>query len=291
MQCITDQARDDEDQDGPDFKEAPPQGAAPGVFQVLCRERSLDDVLVGAPIPDSDNGRCDQYAEPGEIRVCVRSPEGEVLGVLAAYRLQLAPAAQLIEADYGNKKGTDQQNNGLDSISIDYCTETAEDGVDSSERDRQQGANPEGVEEDGVGNLPAKLGQEYIEDDAARIDCDRDFGEDISHERDDGQYPSRGGVESSFEEFWHCEDLRTVVEGDEYPGEEHYTPCVELPMGHRHSARSALAGQSYDVLRADIRGKNRSSDNEPWHVSACEEIISRRLLPLPHYPEGNSHYE
>jgi len=103
-----DHAGDEEDQDRPDLQQAAKHRTAPGGGEVLGGERPLDDVLVGAPVPEADDGGGDENAEPGEARVRKRAPQGEVIGVGFAESDQFAPAAEFGEADGGDDERADR---------------------------------------------------------------------------------------------------------------------------------------------------------------------------------------
>ena len=68
-QGIADQAWNDEQIDGEQLQERGEDAAAARDRLVGRAQRALHDVLVGAPVPQPDDGRAEQHAEPREVAV------------------------------------------------------------------------------------------------------------------------------------------------------------------------------------------------------------------------------
>ena len=66
---VADQAGNDEEIDWKQFQERGKNAAAARDGLVRSAESTLDNVLVRAPIPQADDGRAEEHAEPGEIVV------------------------------------------------------------------------------------------------------------------------------------------------------------------------------------------------------------------------------
>ena len=64
--AIADQAGDDEQVHREQLQECREDAALAGDGLVGSAQRALDDVLVGAPIPEADDGRAEEHAQPRE---------------------------------------------------------------------------------------------------------------------------------------------------------------------------------------------------------------------------------
>jgi len=123
------------------FEEAGEDGSAAGLGDVAGAQGTLDDELVGAPIPDADDGGAEEDAGPGEVGVGERSPEADV--IFADDVDHFAPAAELVQADEGDGDGAADEDEGLEQVGIEDGAQAAEDGVDAGDDDDDDGAGPE----------------------------------------------------------------------------------------------------------------------------------------------------
>src|SRR5262249_2571921 len=55
---------------------------------------------------------------------------------------------------------------------------------------------------------------------------------------------------------------------------------MQLIVRHGDAVGRARAGQTHDVLRADVRGKDRSPDQKPRQMAAGEKVVLRGILLL-----------
>ena len=94
----------------------------------------------------------------------------------------------------------------------------------------------------------------------------------------------RNALERTVDQMMHREDTTAEVEGDEHPPQEKRQPGVQLVEPHGHAGAGAGPSQADDVLRSDIGGEDRGSDDEPARVPAGQEIVLRGLLLLPEHP-------
>ena len=131
MKSPADEARDEENRNRPDFQKAPPKRPAPGITQTFRGEGPLDNVLIRAPVPDSDDWRGDQDSKPRKVRVRKRAPKRELLFIRPTSFLKLAPAPQLFETDVSDAGGAKKKEPRLSDLSINDRTEPAEDRVDT----------------------------------------------------------------------------------------------------------------------------------------------------------------
>ena len=100
-----DHAGDDEDEDGQQLEAGGEDGAAPGLRLVGRAERALDDVLVRAPVPEADDRRAEEHAQPRVVAVEV---PGDAAGFLHrlprpfdAGRHQRLPQVEHLRPEHG----------------------------------------------------------------------------------------------------------------------------------------------------------------------------------------------
>ena len=297
-----DHAGDDEEEDGQQLEEARGDRPPPGLAFVRRPEHALDDVLVGAPVPQADDGRAEEHADPGIIVVEVpghpaglldrgprpmdsRRDEGlpEVEHLPADDPPELAPAAEGLQAEVCHQGRADDEDERLDGFGVGDGLEPAHDRVEPGDEDDQNRADPEAVEAHEV-----ELGQEDAENDAAGEDADGHLGQDVGHERDEREdRPGRRG-EAPLQELGHGEDLRAHVERHHDPAEDEQAPGVELVMGHGHAVGRAGPGQADEVLGPDVRGENGGADDEPAEVASGQEVVRRGPLLLAHDLPGQA---
>ena len=286
-----DHARDDEDEDRQQLEEGREDGAATGLRLVGRAERALHDVLVGAPVPEADDRRAEQHAQPRVVAVEVprdaagflhRRPRAfeagrhqrlpQVEHLRPEHRPQLAPAAEDVETVDGQHQRADHEDQRLDRFGVGDGAHPAEHRVDAGQDDDQHRPDPEAVQHDAA-ELQLHAGQQRAEDDAAREDADRDLGDHVGDQRDQRQDPARRRREAPLEELRHRVDARPDVERHQHPAEHQQAPRVQLVVRERDAAGGAGAGQADEVLRADVGGEDRRADHEPAEVAAGQEVV------------------
>ena len=62
---------------------------------------------------------------------------------------------------------------------------------------------------------------------------------------------------------------------------------MQLVVGHRHAALGPRPGQADQVLRADVRGEDRGSHDQPPDMAAGQEVVRRGVLPLEDGPPSD----
>ena len=143
-----DHARHQEDEHRRQLEEAGEDGAAPGFLLVFAGEHALDDVLVGAPIPEADDGRAGQNRQPGPVGIVDGADEMDIVadgrerGMPAVNQTAVAQDAQphVKDAD-----GTKDQHRRLKHGGIHDHAHAAEDGVKAGGEGQSQGDGPEDV--------------------------------------------------------------------------------------------------------------------------------------------------
>src|SRR6266581_8548807 len=301
---VTDRARDQKKIDGEKLEEGGKNAAAARDGLIGSAEGALHDVLVGAPIPEPNDGRAEEHAEPGEIAVEIpsfphdlacgvglhdRGPSAldaggnqrlpEIEHVRAAPVAELTPSAETNQAVAGQERGAGDQNSDLDRIVVGHGAHAAQGCVEPGEHDNEHGADPEAVD-GGAADVQAQLGKESAEDHAAGEDPNRDFGNHKGDERNDRKDVTRMHAEAALQEFGHGEDHGAHVEGYEDPGQNQEAPGVQFVVGHGHAAGRAGTRKADDVFGSDIGSENGSADDPPTEIAPGEEIVGGGVLSL-----------
>ena len=219
-QRVADQAGNDEQVNREQLQERGEDAALARDLFVRRAERALDDVLVGAPIPQADDRRADGHAQPGEIAVEIprlldhvaggieflhRRPRGHLPAGTSGFqrlnmsepqmRLEFVPAAQLDEAVNGQQGRAGDQDDNLNGVVVGHGAHAAEHGVkpgQHDDRDRSRSRSCRG----GRAQVQPQLRQQGAEHHAAGEDADGDLGDDEGEQRGDGKHVARVGAES-----------------------------------------------------------------------------------------------
>ena len=84
---------------------------------VLGGEHPLDNDLVGAPVPDAQDGRAKENSCPGKFRIARWFDHVEI--VRRQSGAETCESSDLMQTDEGKDDGADDQNDGLNQIGID----------------------------------------------------------------------------------------------------------------------------------------------------------------------------
>src|SRR6266849_7474209 len=106
-----DDAGQDEHEDREDLQEAGKNGSCLGVALVARGEHALHDDLVGAPIPNAENGRAEKDAGPRKVRIGDGFDHVEV--VRRDHSPEVFEAADAAQADDGKCDGSGDEDQGL----------------------------------------------------------------------------------------------------------------------------------------------------------------------------------
>ncbi len=290
-----DHARDDEDEDRQQLEERGEDGPAPRLTLVGRAERALNDVLIGAPVPQPDDRRAQQhsgprivlvevprhaagflYGRPGGLHAGRRHglPEVEELG--PKRRAQLSPAAQLAQAEEREQQRPQHEHGGLNGLGIGDGPHAADHGVEARQQHERDRSDPEAVEDDAA-DLDLHVRKQRAEHDAAGEDPHRDLGQHVGNERDHRQDESGRRREAALEEFGHRVDAGAQIERRHHPAEHQQAPRVQLVVREGDAAGRAGASQPDQVLRADVRREDGGANDHPAEVAAGEEVVVRRV--------------
>src|SRR5690606_27950110 len=157
---------------------------------------TLDNVLVGTPVPQTNNGRAEQHAKPGIVvvevprhppRLAYRRPgrlhtlgyhgfpEVEHFGT--ADLAQLIPAAQGLKTEDGDHERSNNQDHSLQGLCICYRPETSDDSIDTGQQYNQDGAKPEAVQAEEV-----HIGKQHAEYNPTGENTYRDLRQHIGNQ-------------------------------------------------------------------------------------------------------------
>jgi len=276
-----DHAGDDEDEHWQELEEGGADRPPASLSLIRSAEDTLDNVLVGTPVPQTHDRGAEEHAEPGVVVVEIpghppgladRRPRAldarrdhglpEVEHLRADDLAEFGPAAQGLEPEDRHQDRAEDQDDRLEGLRVGDGAEAAQDGVQAGEDDHEDRADPEAVEVQGP-EVQVQLGQQGAEDHSAGEDADRDLGQDVRDQRDQGEHPAAGVAEPLLQELRHREHAGPHVERHEPPRQNQQAPGVQFVVRHRDAVRAAGTRQSDEVFRADVAGKNRRADDEP----------------------------
>src|SRR5207245_7195057 len=194
-----------------------------------------NDDLVGAPIPDAENGSAEEDAGPRELRVRGGLDHVEVAG--RNHGAEVLEAADTMEADDGQSHGAGDENQGLDGIGVDDRSKAAGDGVDA------------GGDDEDHGSLPERPSRDALEDHAGGIELHGNFGKDVGNDGDGGEVHGALAAEAALEKFGHGEDVGPQIERNEDPAEDQKNQAGQpLEVADREAGRGARAGKADEML-------------------------------------------
>ena len=164
-------------------------------------------------------------------------------------------------------ESTDNKNRCLDGRHGHHALHTAKDGEDCCDGDKAEGAPPEGQAD------------EILKEDTTREGCHRDLGQDVSYECDDREPRTCALGVAELQEVGHRDDLahlvvKKLIERHEQPAEDEDHPTLHLPVGHTHTVLCTGTGETHEVLRADVGGKDSHTDYIPG-LALAEQIVLR----------------
>ncbi len=218
-----DHPRNDENEHRQQLQERGEKTAAARLALIGGAKRALHDVLVRAPVPQADNRRAEQHAQPREIAVEIpgdavlldhrrpralhalgnqRLPQVEHVGAenLAKFR----PAAHVNEPENGDQQRTDDQHHRLQRLRVGHRAQPPQHRVQAGQQNHRHRAHPEAVER-GEADVEPHLRQQGGEDDPAREDAHRDLCQHIGHKRDHRQHVARRFPKAFLEKLRHGE--------------------------------------------------------------------------------------
>lgn len=270
------------------------------VLTLGLAQHPLHDVLVGAPIPETDDGGTDEHHEAGILMIhrIAFLPVEHMGGAIAVVQLAAvghhvrpslrdAAVAQGGQAEEQHEERADDQDRRLNGRHGHHALHATEDGEHCRDKDQAQGTVPEGN------------AQQILKEDTTGESRDADLGQHISHQRDDAQPRTSGLGVAELQKLRHRDDaaqliVEQLIERHEEPAEDEDHPALHLPMGHAHTVLCSGTGQTNEVLRADVGGKDSSTDHPPGLTLTKEVVLtvgSLHFLLVFHDAQvhGNSH--
>ena len=229
--------RNQEEEHGQQLQIGSEDGTATALLLVLTRENTLDDILVGTPVPETDNSRTDQGTKPRILRVAVRTHQVNhsaggtlVVGLHVAELKHLVPAAQGFHSQHQDNQRAEEQDWSLKHRGVEHALHTSEDSVYSGDEHKTDSGNPEEVD------TPELLYTEYLlEHKSAGIDGNGHLRQHIADQRDNAEDGAALCVVAALQELRHRIYHTACVERYEYPSENQNHPSLNLPVGHCHT--------------------------------------------------------
>ncbi len=120
MESEGDHTGNEEEEYGQKFEIGTEDSASAAFFLILAREYTLNDELVGTPIPEADHGRADEGAEPRILGVAVVADKvchGVAIFIYLHRRADthhLIPTAEFLEAEHKDDKRAEEKNGCLE---------------------------------------------------------------------------------------------------------------------------------------------------------------------------------
>lgn len=248
-------AGNEEHEDREQLEVAGSYGAAPCALHdrgvVLAAglpEDTLDDMLVGAPIPETDDRRAEEHGESGILVVHgiarvpmehVRRPVSVMQAVAVGHHVgpafRDAPMAEGGKAQEEHEERADDEDRRLDGRHGHHAlhpSEHGEDGCNHNETKRP---------------VPERKAEQILEKYAARKGRHAHLGEDIGDQRDDAQPRARTLRVTVFQKVGHRDDLaqlvaQKLIERHEKPAQDENHPALHLPMGHSNAVLRSRTG-------------------------------------------------
>ena len=243
MQCKGNHTRDKEKENRQQLQISPEDRSPTRFLLVFTRKDTLDDVLIGTPIPKTNDGRANQGAKPRILRVAVVANEVcHRIAIVVDHRRaanthHLVPTAKLLESQNQNNQGAEQEDRRLKYRSIEHRLHSPEYRIKSRDDNQANGRNPEEI------NSPQFLNaKNLLEDQAAGVNRNSHLCQHVAYQRYKGKNRARLGIIAPFQEFRHRINHAPRVERDENPAKDKNHPALNLPMSHGHAARSAGPG-------------------------------------------------
>ena len=276
--------RNKEHEAGEDLEETSGDGATTSASHhslvVLTRnltEYTLYDVLVGAPVPETDNAGSeeDHVARILSVHRVTRIGVEHVIDAVAVVHgtscihhrgptFSDAAAAQCSQTEEQHEEGTDNQDRCLDGGKCHHTFHTSEDGEDCGDSNQTDSAYPE------------IQTQQVLKEDTTRESGYRDLSQHVSHEGDDAQPGTSALGIAELQEVRHSNDLthlvnQQLIERHEEPAEDEDHPALHFPVSHTDAVFCACTGQTYKVLRTDVGSKDSHTDYVP-RLALTKEI-------------------
>ena len=245
---------------------------------LLLTKHTLNDVLVGTPVPEADDRGTDEHHEAGILAVerVALFPVEHVGGAVAVVQLSAvvhhgcpafrdAAATEGCQSEEEHEERADDEDRSLNGRERHHALHATEDRKHGGDGDEADGTPPEGK------------AQQILEEDTTRESGYRDFRQHIGHQRDDAE-PRAGGIGvAELQEVGHGDNLaqlvvQQLIEGNEEPAEDEDHPALHLPVGHTHAVLGTSTGQAHEVLGTDVGGKDSRTNNVP-RLALTEQVV------------------
>jgi hypothetical protein len=192
--------------------------AAARFLQPARGENPLRDVLIGTPVPEADDRRAEQHAEPrclARVEQKARKARGRrgrrqrapQMNGLRVGGLQRIHAADLVQPHDEQHDGTAQQYGHVHRLGPQHGLHAAEHHEHARDDDERGAREPEEIgfaENRQVDRLVAEDG---LDRKRAGEDGDRCLGEDVRRQENSGEQRARGGCVAPFEELGRREHV------------------------------------------------------------------------------------
>ena len=206
---IAEHAGEDQDEDGQDLEQP---GEERPVLGVLLRPRAedpLDDGLVGAPVPDPEDGVAEEDGVPVEPCRAAGLQHAQLVGLDRRLELRQGVDAVGRQGQDGENRHDDRaedQDHGLDGLRDDHRLEPAQDGIDPGD---------DGNDDDRRHDVDA---EELPEDRRPGVEAHPDVDEERGQDGHEGQHDPGPRAVALLQELGQGRDAALEIERARRPG-------------------------------------------------------------------------
>ena len=168
------------------------------------------------------------------------------------FRNQGVPTAYLAETDKEHQAATGNHDCCLNGVSVGHRREPADDGDDGNGRSHQQHHRHD---------IPS---QQTMKNQGSGIQVERQLGHDADDEHEAGKEDARSPVVAEFQEFRNGIDPgANVIRKQHRASDSEADACGELDRARGEAISIRVSGETDQVFRADIGGKEGRTDQWP----------------------------
>jgi hypothetical protein len=148
-------------EDGSELEESGKQCSVLPVFQRVRAKDALHVRLVGAPVPNAENGIAEQDRQPGELVQMPLAVDDRLQHVhlpgsdrlIKGRQIMDADPRQRLDAQNGDQRGSSQQQHYLDIFRHHYCFQATKGGIGHSEQRKNNDGGKHGHAQQGDKHL------------------------------------------------------------------------------------------------------------------------------------------
>ena len=211
------------------------------------RQHALHDVLIGAPVPQADDRRSEQHAEPRRVarveqkagkslrlgRGRQRPPQVDRFGIGGAQRVQATDLSQTHDQQHGR---AGEQHRHVHGFGPQHRLHAAERSTKTPVMvTSENAANQKKSTSPSTGSCDGLVAEDGLDRERAGENRYRRLGEDVADEEDQRQHRARCRRVATLEELRRREYIGAQVERREHPAEHQHQLGMQLPVREGHA--------------------------------------------------------